>query len=139
MRETSDAVDVPAVLADHPPDCSEVGGPEGASEDGHDHAARPGRVVAQALLDGEPVAQAGGGAGEAVLEPVEIIRQRAQQQRDRHLAAHDDLLEVEHLGPQPGDGAHEGVRDAGPVGTREGGGECLQVCHAVIFSSLLDP
>ena len=90
-----------------------------ASED-RDHAPpMPRRIVALALLEGEPVAQPGARPGEPVLQRVEVGGQGAQQQRDGDLAADHHLFEVEDLGAQARDGAHQRLRDAGAVGSGE--------------------
>ncbi len=75
-----------------------MGGAQGASQDGDDDALESGWVVADALVDAEPVAQPGARPGEPVLQGVEVGGQRAEQDGDGHLSADDDLFEVEDFG-----------------------------------------
>ena len=98
--EPPDAVDVGAVVGDRGGDGGDVVGLERGAR-ARTTAARPvrrRRVVTVADLEVDPHPEGRAGAGQPVDEHV-LVTPGGQQHRQGEVAADDDLLEVEHLGP----------------------------------------
>ena len=114
-RQPPDPVDVGAVRRDPCGDCRNRAGQQRRTDDDHDSsptAAR--RVVPAAGLDGDLHAQRGGNADDHVAQTV-VLGSGGQQQGQGQMPAHDDLFEIEDLGPHIGDGVEQRARHAGPV------------------------
>ena len=73
-----------------------------------------GCVVAAAGLDGDLHAQRRGNADDDLAQAA-VLRSGGEQQGQGQVAAHDDLLEIQDLGPHVRDGVEQRARDAGTV------------------------
>ena len=97
-RQPPDAVDVGAVVGDRGGDGGHVVRLErGAHDDDRGPPGAPRGVVTVADLEVDPHPEPRAGAGQPVDEHV-LVAAGGEQHRQRQVAAHDDLLEVEHVG-----------------------------------------
>ena len=119
-RQPPDAVDVGAVLGD--------GGRHGRhvvrlERGAHHHdggpAGAPGRVVTAPGDQVDPHPQPRPRAGQPVDEHV-LVEARGEQHRQREVASHDDLLEVEHVGADGRGRVEQHLGHAGPVRAVQG-------------------
>ncbi len=126
-RQTTDAVDVGAVVGDPGRDEGDGVRAERRAED--DDGGAPlarARVDAGALDDGERQAEAVGGDRGGVAQLVDV-RPGAQQDGEGQVAVDDDLLDVEDLRVDPGQRPEERAGHTGPVVSRHGDAEGLDV------------
>ena len=128
-REPPDAVDVGAVVGDRGGDGRHVVGLErGAHQHDRGPAGAARSVVTVADLEVDPHPEGRAGAGQPVDEHV-LVAPGGQQHRQGEVSAHDDLLEVEHLGPDRRRRLEQRLGHAGPVGPveRDEQGACAGV------------
>ena len=119
-RQPPDAVDVGAVVGDRRGDGGDVVRSSGAPMT--TTAARP---VRRGALSPRPTSRSTRipsgrpGPGQPVDEHV-LVAARGEQHRQREVAAHDDLLDVEHLGADGRGRLEQRLGHPGPVGAVEG-------------------